>query len=209
MIAPGIVASTFVLGRTITLGKSMAMWREALQGVGGFARVAHLLSDDHMLGRAFERAGYEVRVSLWPVDNRNVDCSFERTIARHTRWAQTRRALAPVSFAFEPALCPVVITALACLASPTILFCLAFLSAAVVQTACAVVTTRVLRGAAPPWYWAPLEIARSYLLFFCWLRAWSSHRVTWRGRKVELVRDSAIVPGEPRILNRIRSTART
>ncbi len=95
IIAPGIAASAFVLGRTITLGKSMAMWREPLQSIGGFARVAHVLSDDHMLGRAFARAGYQVRVSLWPVENRNVDCSLERTIARHTRWAQTRRALAP------------------------------------------------------------------------------------------------------------------
>jgi hypothetical protein len=110
VIAPGIVASAFVLGKTITLGKSVAMWRQALENAGGFARVAHLLSDDHMLGQAFARAGYQVRVSLWPVENRNVDCTLERTIARHTRWAQTRRALSPVAFAIEPALSPVVIT---------------------------------------------------------------------------------------------------
>jgi ceramide glucosyltransferase len=208
IIAPGIVASAFVLGRTITLGKSMAMWRQPLQSIGGFARVAHVLSDDHMLGRAFARAGYQVRVSLWPVENRNVDCSLERTIERHTRWAQTRRALAPVGFAFEPALSPVVITTLACLASPTKLFCLALLSAVMVQIVCAAVTTRTLRGVAPRWYWVPLEIVRSYLLFFCWLRAWSSRRVTWRGHHVELVRDSAIVPAEPSTRDRVRGTLR-
>ena len=119
IIAPGIAAAAFVLGKTITLGKSMAMWREPLQSIGGFARVAHVLSDDHVLGRAFERAGYQVRVSLWPVENRNVDCTLERTIARHTRWAQTRRALSPLAFAIEPALSPVVITTLAWVASPT------------------------------------------------------------------------------------------
>jgi ceramide glucosyltransferase len=208
IIAPGIAASAFVLGRTITLGKSVAMWRHLLQNIGGFARVAHVLSDDHMLGRAFERAGHKVRVSLWPVENRNVDCSLERTIARHTRWAQTRRALAPVAFAFEPALSPVVITTLACLASPTRLFCLAFLSAVTVQIVCSVVTTRTLRGVALRWYWAPLEIARCYLLFFCWLRACSSRRVTWRGHHVELVRDSAIVRGEPSTENRVRGAVR-
>jgi ceramide glucosyltransferase len=208
IIAPGIVASAFVLGRTITLGKSVAMWRQPLRNIGGFARVAHVLSDDHMLGRAFARAGYQVRVSLWPVENRNVDCSLERTIERHTRWAQTRRALAPVAFAFEPALSPVVISTLACLASPTKLFCLAFLSAAVVQMVGAVVATRTLRGVAPHWYWAPLEIARSYLLFFCWLRACSNRRVTWRGHHIKLVRDSAIVPAEPSTQDRIRGAMR-
>src|SRR6185295_9134945 len=155
VIAPGIVASAFVLGTTITLGKSVAMWRKPLENIGGFARVAHLLSDDHMLGKAFARAGYQVRLSLWPVENRNVDCTLERTIARHTRWAQTRRALSPVAFAIEPALSPVVITTLACLVSPTRLFCLALMSAAVVQMVCAVVTTRTLRGFALRWYWAP------------------------------------------------------
>jgi len=208
IIAPGIAASAFVLGRTITLGKSVAMWRQRLQSIGGFARVAHVLSDDEMLGRAFARAGYQVRVSLWPVENRNVDCSLERTIARHTRWAQTRRALAPVAFAVEPALSPIVTTTLACLASPTRLFGLALLSAAVIQIACAAVTTRTLRGAALRWYWAPLEIVRCYLLFFCWLRACCSRRVTWRGHQVELIRDSAIVPAEPRIRDRVRGTVR-
>jgi ceramide glucosyltransferase len=208
IIAPGIAASALVLGKTITLGKSMAMWRQPLQSIGGFACVAHVLSDDHMLGRAFERAGYKVCVSLWPVDNRNVDCSLERTIERHTRWAQTRRALAPVGFAFEPALSPVVIATLAYLASPTSLFCFALLSTAVVQIVCAVVTTRTLRGRALRWYWAPLEIVRSYLLFFCWLRALSSRRVFWRGHLVELIRDSAIVSAEPKIRNRHRGTVR-
>jgi ceramide glucosyltransferase len=208
VIAPGIAASALVLGKTITLGKSMAMWREPLRSIGGFARVAHVLSDDHVLGKAFEQAGYKVRVSLWPVENRNVDCSLERTIERHTRWAQTRRALAPVGFVFEPALSPVVIATLACVVEPTRLFWLALLSAVVVQIACAAVTTRTLRGAALRWYWAPLEIARSYLLFFCWLRACISRRVNWRGHRVELVRDSAIVPAEPRIRDRVRGAVR-
>ena len=208
IIAPGIAASAFVLGKTITLGKSMAIWRESLQNIGGFARVAQVLSDDHVLGRAFERGGYEVRVSLWPVENRNVDCSLERTIERHTRWAQTRRVLAPVAFALEPALSPVVVTTLAWFASPTRLFCLTFVAAALAQIVCAAVTTRTLRGTALRWYWGPLEIVRSYLLFFCWLRACSSRRVTWRGHRVELVRDSAIVPVEPRIRGRVRGTVR-
>jgi len=209
VIAPGIVASALVLGKTITLGKSMAMWRHSLQSIGGFARVAHVLSDDHVLGRAFERAGYRVCISLWPVDNRNVDCTLNRTIARHTRWAQTRRALAPVAFLVEPVLSPIVIATLACAVSPTNLFCLTLACAAIVQIACAAITMRTLRGVGLRWYWVPLEIARSYLLFFCWLRACISRRVTWRGHYVELIRDSAMVPAEPTMRDRIRGMVRT
>jgi ceramide glucosyltransferase len=208
IIAPGIVASTLIMGRTITLGKSMAIWREPLQRIGGFARVANYLSDDHMLGMAFAEAGYKVRVSLWPVENRNVGCSLGRTIERHTRWAKIRRVMRSTGFVIEPVLSPVVITTLGCLASPTRLLYLAFLSAVVLQMACAVATTRTLLGSAPRWYWAPLEILRSYLLFFCWLSAWLTRRISWRGHDFELTRDSVIVAAEPGVWRRVLAMVR-
>ena len=207
VIAPGIVASATIMGRIITLGKSMAMWREPLRRIGGFSRVAHVLSDDDILGRAFEHAGYEVRVSRWPVENRNVNCSLERTLERHTRWAKIRRVVAPMEFAFEPLLSPVAITTLACLASPTKLILCAYLSALLLQTTCAAITARALRGTLR-WYWAPLEIVRAYVLFLCWLRACASRRVNWRGHDIELGRDSAIMSVRPGAVRCARATAR-
>ena len=59
LVAPGVVAAAWLAGRAITIGKSMAMWREALHSVGGFSRVAHLLSEDHMLGKAFAQRGLQ------------------------------------------------------------------------------------------------------------------------------------------------------
>jgi len=208
LVAPGVVSSAYLTGRAISIGKSMAMWREPLREIGGFSRVAHLLSEDHMLGKAFARAGYKVRVSLAPVTNRNVACSVKRTIERHTRWAKLRRAIAPLGFALEPSLSPVVVTTLACMMLPTRALCFAFLAALFVQTVGATLTTRVLRGSAPRWYWAPLEIVRSYLLFLCWLRACISRRVSWRGHDFELARDSAIVPAEPNVWSRVRALVR-
>lgn len=202
IIAPGIVASALITGRIITLGKSMAIRRELLQRISGFSCVANYLSDDHMLARAFAKAGYAVRVSFWPVDNRNVNCSLKRTVERHARWAKIRRVMKPAGFAFEPALSPIVITTLACLALPVDSLRLAFLSAVVLQTAGAVVTSRTLRGGAVRWYWIPLEILRSYLLFFCWLSAYATRRVSWRGHEFELDRDSAIAPAKPWLWHR-------
>jgi ceramide glucosyltransferase len=208
LIAPAVVASARIAGRAITIGKSMAMWREPLRQVGGFTRVAHLLSEDHMLGKAFTQSGYKVRVSLSPVQNRNVTCSLRRTIERHTRWAKLRRAIEPVGFWFEPMLSPMVMTTIGCAILPSRALALAFVSAVVLQTMGAVITTRVLRGSAPRWYWVPLEIVRGYLLFLCWLRACTSKRVSWRGHDFELARESAIVPAEPSVWHRVRSLVR-
>ena len=93
LVAPSVVASAHLAGQVMTIGKSMAMWRRALGDIGGFARVANLLSEDHMLGQAFALAGHKVTVSLAPVCNRNVACSLGRTVERHTRWAKLRRSI--------------------------------------------------------------------------------------------------------------------
>jgi len=208
LVAPGIVASAHMTGRVITVGKSMAMWREPLHRVGGFARVANLLGEDHMLGRVFDKAGYGVRLSLAPVANRNVTCSFRRTVERHTRWAKLRRAIVPFGFAVEPTLSPVLVSTVSYVIAPCRATCAAFAAALLLQTIGAYVTTRVLRGRSPSWHWVPLELLRAYLCFFCWLRACASKRVSWRGHDFELARDSAIVPAEPSVWTRLRTLVR-
>ena len=208
IVAPGVVAAARVAGRPITVGKSMAMWRGPLDQIGGLARVGNLLSEDHMLGKAFAAAGFGVGVSLTPVANRNIACSLRRTVERHTRWAKLRRAIAPVGFWFEPLLSPVVTATLACLAAPSKMTCVALLAATLLQTGCAFLSMRILRGHSLRWYWAPLELVRAYVLFLCWTRACLSRRVSWRGHHFELARDSAIVPAPPGMLDRVRSLVR-
>ena len=208
LVAPSVVASAHLAGQVMTIGKSMAMWRRALGDIGGFARVANLLSEDHMLGQAFALAGHKVTVSLAPVCNRNVACSLGRTVERHTRWAKLRRLIEPAVFAMEPLLSPLVIATLALLVHPCRASSIAFLAAVALQTIGATVTTHLLRGTPPRWYWAPLEIVRSYVLFFCWLRACVSRRVSWRGHDFELARDSLIVPAEPSVWSRVRALVR-
>ncbi len=208
LVAPGVVSSRFWTGRTITVGKSMALWRDRLRQIGGFARVGSLLAEDHMLGRAFAEAGYEVSVSLDAVENRNIACSLGRTIERHTRWAKMRRSMSLLGFAMEPSLYPIVVSSAACLLLPSKILCLAFLACVVLQMTGTLVTTRVLRGAFPRWYWLPLDIVRSYVLLLCWLRACFSRRVSWRGHDFELARNSEIIPAEPGPWSRARTTVR-
>jgi ceramide glucosyltransferase len=208
IVAPGVVSAARVAGRPITVGKSMAMWRGPLERVGGLARVGNLLSEDHMLGREFDKAGFGVGVSLVPVANRNVGCSLKRTVERHTRWAKLRRAIVPGGFWFEPLLSPIVMSTVAWMIVPDKRFFAVFLAAATLQTACAFASLRLLRGHALRWYWAPLELVRAYILFLCWMRACISRRVSWRGHHFELARDSVIVPAEPGLLDRVRTLVR-
>lgn len=195
--APGIVASLKLLSRPLTVGKSMAMRRRDVVCMGAFHAVKGVLAEDHLLGKLFLDAGYAVRTSLEAVENRNVHCSVRRTVERHTRWAKMRRSIAPIKFALEPLLSPLTIASLVAVVVETRAAVAAVLLTAIVQTAIAFLSVWFLRGRSLAWYYAPLEIVRSYLSLVCWARAWCSRRIVWRGHAFLLSRDSAIVPAPP------------
>jgi ceramide glucosyltransferase len=190
---PGVVAMNMVSRRPLTVGKSMAVRRRDLACLGGFLPVGSVLAEDYILGRRFLDAGFTARTSLDVVENRNVGCSVARTIERHTRWAKMRRSLFQAGFAMEPVLTPIVVASLGALLAPSKTTVAALGVVCVLQTACALLAVRLVRGSWLSWWYAPLEIARSYVTLWCWLRAWGSRRIVWRGHPFELGTGSAIV----------------
>jgi|HubBroStandDraft_1064217.scaffolds.fasta_scaffold07679_5 ceramide glucosyltransferase len=191
--APGIAAVDAVTGQPLTVGKSMAVRRADLERIGGFASVGHVLAEDYVLGQRVRKAGLKARLSFDLVENRNTQCSVFRTLERHTRWAKMRRSLSPPVFALEPLLSPVVVTTLGLLIAPSRTTALLLAVAAFVQTFCAFVSAALLRRQWFAWWYVPLEVVRSYVAIFCWLRAWASRRIAWRGHPFVLQRGSAIV----------------
>jgi ceramide glucosyltransferase len=191
---PGLIAVNSVSHRSLVVGKSMAVRPEDLAGVGGFTSVGDVLAEDHVLGRRFRDAGFIIRTSLDVVENRNTACSLARTIDRHTRWAKLRRALSPQGFALEPVMTPIVVASVGLLAAPSPRTAAMFVLTCGLQTVVAMLAVRLLRGRALPWWYAPLEIVRSYALLGCWLRACVSRRIAWRGHPFTLLPGSVIVP---------------
>jgi ceramide glucosyltransferase len=139
-------------------------------------------------------AGLRAQLSLDIIENRNTDCSVLRSLERHTRWAKMRRSLHPLGFFFEPLLSPVVVTTGCMFLAPSKVTLLLLGLAVVMQSVCAQLSARALRGRPFGWWCAPLEVLRSYVATFCWLRAWGSRRIEWRGHPFLLHRGSLIVP---------------
>lgn len=193
-IAASVLGTWAFLGKALTVGKSMAMWRHALRSVGGFAPVRDLLAEDHTLGKIFHEAGWGVRIAPFPVENRNRRCGLARTAERHTRWARMRRTVCPLGFAFEPLLSPVVVASLALLLVPGPLAAALLGVAVLVQVTGALVVLRLLRGAAPPLAFVPLELVRGFVLLGCWLAGVASRRISWRGHPFVLGPGSVLRP---------------
>jgi ceramide glucosyltransferase len=205
VVAPAVVLSTMLTNRPLTVGKSMAMWKRDLAAIGGFSAVGDVLAEDHVLGDRFKAAGFALRTSLEVIENRNVDCSTRRTLERHARWAKIRRSLSPRAFLLEPLGSPLVIAFLAFLIAPsrTLFFCVA--ASAALQSVFAFASIRVLRGKSLAIRYAPLEVARTFAIFGCWVWALVSARVVWRGNPFRLLSGSRIVPASPRFFARRRS----
>jgi ceramide glucosyltransferase len=192
--APGLLAMDAVTERPLTVGKSMAMRRADLQQIGGFAPVGEVLAEDHALGRRFLDAGFVVRTSCAPVENRNVRTPVKRSIERHTRWGKMRRALFPIAFVGEPLVTPLNTASLALLLAPTKLTAAMWVLACLLQTCTAMLAVRVLRGSWMSWRYVPLELVRSYIALFCWVRACVSRRIEWRGHIFLMRRGTVIEP---------------
>lgn len=192
--APGLVATDAVTDRPATVGKSMAVRRRDLARLGGFSPVGHYLAEDHALGRRFLDAGFVARTSLEAVENRNVDCTMARTLERHTRWTKMRRSLSPLAFALEPIMTPALMAAVGVALAPGKVTAGLLGATCVIQTAAALASVRVLRGHWLPWRYLPLELVRTAVMAFCWVRACGSRQIEWRGHTFTMQRGTVIVP---------------
>ncbi|WP_437484930.1 glycosyltransferase [Sorangium sp. So ce1014] len=205
-IAPGVVAAAELAGRSISVGKSMAMRRIDLERVGGFESVASVLAEDDVLGQRFSARGFVVDLCLDPVENRNTSGSLMRTLDRHTRWAKMRRALVPRCFAAEPFSSPLLIAWLTLLLSPTRFALEIWLFAWALQSLGSFLALRALRPARFNLTLVAAEPLRTLCWFFCWLNACSSRRVAWRGNAFYLGAGSTLVAAEEPVS--VRSPAR-
>jgi ceramide glucosyltransferase len=80
-------------------GATIALRREVLERIGGFARLRDELADDHRMGAAVRALGLGVVLSPYIVENRVTEPGFKCLWKHELRWARTVRAMAPLGFA--------------------------------------------------------------------------------------------------------------
>src|SRR4051812_33696603 len=107
-----------VMGDTLRVGggcfgATIALRREVLDRIGGFARLRDELADDHRIGAAVRGLGLKMVVSPYIVENRVTETSLAALWRHELRWARTARLMAPAGFAGSVTTHTVMITALA------------------------------------------------------------------------------------------------
>lgn len=80
-------------------GATIALRREMLERIGGFAPLRDELADDHRLGDAVRAHGGRVALAPYLVENVVAEPSFGALWRHELRWARTARAMVPMGFA--------------------------------------------------------------------------------------------------------------
>jgi ceramide glucosyltransferase len=172
-----LVAESLGLGGGC-FGATIALRRETLARIGGFARLRDELADDHRIGDEVRAVGLTVVLSPYIVEARVTENSLADLWRHELRWARTVRAVAPAGFAGSVLAHPVAIATLAAAATGFALTPSIFL---VISCILRWATARVVAGALglpPAKLWLlPLRDALSFAVF---VASFFGRTVFWR-----------------------------
>lgn len=96
---PSAFTAWYLTGLRFAFGSTIAIRREALEQIGGFAALADELADDFLLADRVHKAGWAVALSDYVVDDVLGREAFGEMWARRLRWAKTSRAMRPGPYA--------------------------------------------------------------------------------------------------------------
>ena len=172
------------------MGSTIALTRETLARIGGFAAFADVLADDYAIGLALRRLGLAVAVPRFTIAHACADASFAALVRHELRWNTTIRRLAPWGYAISGWLNPVPVALLACIALQFGSLALVTLAAALGSRLAVALTVDAATKAPPgPLWWLP---ARDILSFGLFLGSFLVQSVDWQGSRLRVRRDGTI-----------------
>ena len=95
---PSVRVAAMTGSRSFAFGATIAMRRQVLASIGGFASIANQLADDYRLGELTRRRGLRTVLSEVMVEVCVAERSFADLARHELRWLRTIRALRPMGY---------------------------------------------------------------------------------------------------------------
>ncbi len=99
--APAVLVARRLFGVKFALGASIAIRREILADLGGFAAVADYLADDYHLGRLVLARGFKLTLAPYIVENTLPAMDIGFLFRHQLRWNRTNRFCQPAGWFFS------------------------------------------------------------------------------------------------------------
>jgi ceramide glucosyltransferase len=179
---PSVIVSLALDAGDVCMGSTIALRRATLDAIGGFARFADILADDHALGAAVREAGLSIVVPPMIVTHASTDRSLAELLRHELRWAATVRQVNPAGYAGLIFTHPLPFALIALALAPV---------AGLWLTAAAIVARMLLIGNVQRRCSARVASAmllplRDTLSFFVFIGGFLTGSVDWRGERLKM-----------------------
>lgn len=171
------------------MGSTIALRRDTLAAIGGFARFADVLADDHAIGQAVRATGRSIAIPPLLLTHACEEPTLGAVWRHELRWAATvRQVTPPLAYAGAVITHPLPLALLSAAFHPVAGLAVALVAIAVRMFAAAAVDRTGGEETAPLW-WLP---ARDLLSFAVYLASFGARRVEWRGERLRMAADGRI-----------------
>jgi ceramide glucosyltransferase len=188
---PSVFVAAMAGSRSFAFGATIAMRRQVLEKIGGFASIADQLADDYRLGELTRRLGLRTVLSEVVVDVCVAESSFGDLVRHELRWLRTIRAIQPLGYAFTFVTFGVPVAALGTLLDGGALPAVALLAA---TSAARVMLHLSMREPGRNQTQLALLPLRDLLISSLWAWSFVTRHVHWRDERYEVTRDGSAQP---------------
>ncbi len=173
-------------------GSTIALRRDTLERIGGFAAFANTLADDYAMGDAVRRLGLKVAIAPFTVGHTFAEDSFGALLAHELRWARTIRLVDPVGYAGSIVTHPLPFALAALPLSGFSAIAWMILLVTLACRLCVPIQVEWLPGGGKSSWW--LSPLRDLLSFAVFVASFVPGAVNWRGRRYSVGSDGTVTP---------------
>jgi ceramide glucosyltransferase len=177
----GVLVARLLDGMNFALGCTLAIRREALDGIGGLAALQDYLAEDFMMGKLVAQNGGHVILSSYVIQHWIGSQGFRANLRHRLRWARSTRRSRPLGYFGQLFTNPLPLALLFLAVDPKS-WPLAALAISLRAATAWIMASFVLASplTVRQWFLVPLQDAAS---FFVWILGFFGNRIEWRGRR--------------------------
>ncbi len=180
----GVLTARMMEGMRFALGPTIAVRRQALDGIGGWNSLTDYLAEDFVMGNRIAASGYVVLLSSYVIEHHIGATGFMENWRHRLRWARSTRRSRPKGYLGQVFTNPLPLALLICTLRPDwwplLPVTAVFRAAAAFATAGWVLRDRLTLRM---WWSVPLQDIYS---FATWLGGFAGNTILWRGRRYYL-----------------------